>query len=330
MNEKSYFTGPFAPMCEMFVAQRRATGLVYKGQAMLLRLFDNFCKDKQIDNYAITKEIALAWCEKRPNEHENHRHARVGEMKRFAEFLVRQGYSSYLIAEIPGKIIQYTPYIFTTEEMHMLLARIDSLEITASSPIRHLSFPVLFRILYGCGLRISEALALEKRDVDLETGVLHIRHGKNDNERLTPMSASLLERVRAYSVQVHRDTEDNCPFIYKRDFARYSSSAIGKGFIGFMWDVGIPYRGKGYGPRIHDIRHTFVCHNIRNWSENGIPIYSKLPVLSKYLGHSSISSTQWYLRLTAEVYPHIREICEKELGGMYANIPDFSEVLEDE
>jgi integrase len=71
------------------------------------------------------------------------------------------------------------------------------------------------------------------------------------------------------------------------------------------------------------MRHTFICHNIQRWAEAGIPIHSKLIILSKYVGHASTNSTQWYLRLTAEVYPHIREICERELSGFYANIPGF-------
>ena len=94
-------------------------------------------------------------------------------------------------------------------------------------------------------------------------------------------------------------------------------------FRGFLWDVGIPYRGTDFGPRVHDLRHTFICQNLRRWGEQGIPIQNMLPILSKYVGHTSISATQWYLRLAPEVYPHLREICERELGGMYADILHF-------
>ncbi len=110
----------------------------------------------------------------------------------------------------------------------------------------------------------------------------------------------------------------------QKERTAYTTSAISKQFKGFLWDVGIPYRGKDLGPRVHDLRHTFVCHNLQRWAESGVPIQNMLPILSKYLGHTSISATQWYLRLTPEIYPHLREICERELGGMYANIPNFS------
>ena len=123
--------------------------------------------------------------------------------------------------------------------------------------------PLLFRMLYGCGLRISEALALLKSDVDLKDGVLHIRHGKNDRERIVPMSVSLTEECRKYAQAVHKGTADSIPFFYAKEWTPYSKSAIGKFFRGILWDVGIPYREKQLGPRVHDIRHTLCCHNIQ-------------------------------------------------------------------
>jgi integrase len=330
MNQP-YFSGPFAPLCEVFVSQKRAAGLIYKQQAMLLRMFDNFCKGYDIKDYAVTEEIALAWCKKRPNEKDVSRYGRVNEMQRFSEFLVKQGYQSYLLPGLPKRGELHQPYIFTVDEMQRIFKRLDDLEPTNIAPIRHLAIPLLFRILYGCGLRISEALALEKSDVDIDNGILHIRHGKNDRERIVPMAESLTEKCGEYLVQAHRFTPNTMPFIYTKARAAYDKSSITVMFRGFLWDVGIPYRGRDYGPRVHDLRNTFICHNIRRWGEAGIPIQNMLPILSKYVGHSSVSATQWYLRLTPEVYPHLREICERELGGIYAAIPDFrAEVMRDE
>lgn len=318
-----YFTGPFAPMCEIFVAQKRASGLIYKQQAMLLKMFDNFCKGYEIQNYTITKEIAVAWCQKRPNEKGVTRRGRVGEMQRFSVFLSKQGYPSYLLPALPKSGEQHVPYIFTIDELKCIFERLDHLEESCLSPFRHLVYPLLFRMLYGCGLRISEALSLCRQDVDVENGVLHIRHGKNDRERIVPMSDSLTNYCKQYVLKVHHDTPEDMPFFYTKARKHYEKASINKEFRGFLWDVGIPYRGKDLGPHVHDVRHTFVCHNIQKWAEAGIPISNRLPILSKYLGHASVSATQWYLRLTAEVYPHIRQICEAELGGMYADILSF-------
>ena len=328
--EKGYFDGPFASMCELFVAQKRAAGLQYEQQAMLLRMFDNFCKDYEIQNSTITEELAVAWAKQRPNESEVYRHSRVSEMHRFSVFLSKQGYPSYLLLALPRKGERHTPYIFTQDEIRRIFMRLDTFEPT-NRTTRHLVFPVLIRVLYGCGLRISEALALTKTDLDIEHGILHIRHGKNDRERIVPMSDSLREIFRSYLQAAHAKTPRNMPLFFNKDRTAYTRAGITKAFRDVLWDVGIPWRGKYEGPRVHDLRHTFVCHNIRRWAENGIAIQHMLPILSKYIGHTSISATQWYLRLTPEAYPHIREICERELGGMYANIPSFMvEVVGDE
>lgn len=318
----SYFSGPFAPMCEMFVAQKRATGKIYEIQAKELRQFDNFCKDYNVIDFTVTEEIALAWYARRLNEKDSSRRDRLQVTQKFSEFLCKQGYPSYLFPVLPKRSEYHPPYIFNKTEIQKLFERLDALEPTNFST-GHLVYPLLFRTLYGCGLRISEALTLRKEDVDIENGVLHIWHGKNDKERLVPISSSLREQFRDYWDKAHSETSDDIPFFYTKARSEYARSGISQNFKNFLWDVGITYRGKDLGPRVHDLRHTFVCHNIQAWAENGIPISSKLPILSKYLGHKSTMATQWYLRLTAETYPHIREICERELSGFYHGIPNF-------
>lgn len=316
------FTGPFAPMCELFVAQKRATGLLYFTQAKILRQFDAFCNAYDIQDYTITEEIAQVWYQRRPNEKDSSRRDRVQVLQHFSEFLCRQGYPSYLFPVLPKRGETHEPYIFTKEEIHRLFARLDQLEPNNYST-GYLVFPILFRTLYSCGLRISEALNLKKEDVDVKNGILHIWHGKNDKERLLPVSCSLRNMLMEYAETAHAETDDAAPFFYAKTFIPYSRAAVHNQFKGFLWDIGITYRGKDYGPRLHDLRHTMVCHNIQAWVENGIPISSRLPILSKYLGHKSVAATQWYLRLSAEVYPHIREICEKELGEFYNHLPCF-------
>ena len=82
--EKAYFTGPFAPLCEAFVTQKKATGAIYDTQAKLLRQFDNLCKAYNIQEPIITKEIALEWYKQRPNEKLSSRRDRVQVLQQFA------------------------------------------------------------------------------------------------------------------------------------------------------------------------------------------------------------------------------------------------------
>jgi len=324
-----FFTGPFAPMCDLFVSQQRAIGFTYDTQAKRLRRFDDFCKRYDVRNYEITEEIATTYCIRLPNEKDNTRRGRVQVMQIFAEFLVSQGYPSYIPLEKLKRVSAHTPYIFTRDEIKRLFERIDLLEPSnlTTSP---LMLPLLFRVLYGCGLRISEALSLLKQDVNTDTGILYIKHGKNDRERIIPMSGSLLEMCRKFLLEVHSGTPTDMPLFYTKSRTPFCHSAIQQQFRNLLWDIGIPYQGKDVGPRIHDIRHTFICHNIHRWAEAGIPIHSKLPILSKYVGHATTNATQWYLRLTSEIYPDIRKICEHELGNFYGNIVGLAEERGDE
>ena len=330
MDTTFYFSGPFAPMCELFVSQKRATGCKYEQQAKLLRMFDNFSKNYPVNDFVITEELALAWSKKRPNEAEITRYGKIGEMQRFANFLVAQGYPSYLppLHLKPQRL--HVPYIFTHEEMRRIFNYLDNLKPTSASPVMHLSIPLLIRMLYGCGLRISEAIALRMADVDLERGVLHIRHGKNERERLVPMSGSLTAICQNYATQALFGMKGNVPFFYNRRKEPYSKNDFGKRFRSILWDVGIPYYGKERGPSLHDLRHTFACHRLNKWVEEDTDINAMLPVLAAYLGHSSITGTHYYLRLTAEVYPHIISKIEVKLGSIFPQLTDLQGGLEDE
>ena len=317
--KKLYFTGPFEPMCKLFLAEKRAIGVAFNAGEKRLRQFDDFCKDYEIENYVITEKLMTDYCVRRPNESDNARRDRLYVVSSFAKFLVRQGYDSYILQELPKRRSSHKPYIFTKDELNAFFERLDAIEpsnFTTASAV----LPLLFRVLYGCGLRIHEALLLQKCDVDMEQGVFHIRRGKNGHERITPMSESLTLACQKFMATAHKDTADDMAFFYAKSRAAYTQSAINRQFRNLLWDIGIPYLGPKAGPRVHDLRHTFMCHNIQRWAEQGIPIQSKLSILSKYAGHTSVSATQWYLRLTSEVFPHIREICERELGGMYYGI----------
>ena len=252
------FTGPFAPMCEQFVAERREAGRDYSQQEKILRMFDNFSKDYAAEPFVVSEELAQAWSQKRPNETDINRYNRVMEMQRFSKYLVEQGYPSFLTGIRLSKHYTHTPYIFTEDEIRRIFQIADSLETCASVPLRHQVMPVLLRVLYGCGLRISEALELRVANVDLSNGLLHIRHGKNGRERLVPMSESLTQRCQIYTQNVLDGKEPDAFFFCSRLNQPYSRSGVGKSFRGLLWDAGIPYLGKERGPSIHDLRHPYV------------------------------------------------------------------------
>jgi len=319
-NNTPAFSGPFTTMCEMYVRQKRALGFKYEGGIWILRAFDNFSKDFDVQGFHITRELAYAWCQKRPNESNCYHSNRIYEMRKFAEFLVRQGYESYMPRLKLRKESGHTPYVFTVDEMSRIFKHLDQMTPSPCSSLKHLSFPLLYRMLYGCGLRISEALNLTLKDVDIQAGVIRINNGKNNKERLVPISGSLLRRCKQYISEVHHGHDGTHQLIFGRDGRPYCVSNIEKHFRDLMWDVDIPYCGRKLGPRVHDIRHTFVCHRLNQWVRENVDLMVMLPVLSKYLGHENVAGTQWYLKLTAEAYPDVTGKMNELTGYVFPEI----------
>ena len=155
------FTGPFAPMLTEFVVQKRALGYQYIAGYWVLRKFDSFSMNYDVVDYALTKEIVEAWGQKQPNESDVYWTNRILYLQQFAAFLKGQGYSGHTAEMHKSRRSQFKAYVFTHEEMKKLLDVIDSTDYSPSSPYKHLAFPLLYRMLYGCGFRISELLNLK-------------------------------------------------------------------------------------------------------------------------------------------------------------------------
>lgn len=209
---------------------------------------------------------------------------------------------------------RYIPYIFSNDELAVFFRQVDACHYCAEVPHRHLIMPLLFRMLYGCGLRISEALNLKVRDVDLHAGVLTIIDGKFNKDRLVPLSKELLNRCLAYMKQVHLFSNSNAYFFPSPNGQAITKGNIYKNFRRFLWKARISHGGWGKGPRLHDFRHSFAVRCLRRWVLEGKDLTAYLPVLKTYLGHHSFRDTSQYLRLTAELYPDITAKVERTFG----------------
>jgi len=199
----------------------------------------------------------------------------------------------------------------TVSPIMRLFAASDAVRPIAQSRDMHKILPVLIRLLYACGLRISEAVGLRCRDVDLERGVLTVREAKNGKGRLIPVSESLIIRLREYRETTIAWAGDDDFFFMAPDRTMLSPNTVYQRFRRILWAAGIRYGGKGNGPRLHDIRHTFAVHALQKWVETGEDLTAMLPVLSVFMGHKSFSATSRYLRLTAEVYPDAVRMIEQ-------------------
>jgi integrase len=165
----------------------------------------------------------------------------------------------------------------------------------------------LFRLLYCCGLRISEALYLKISDIDFDKGVLSIRGSKFNKDRIIPVSAPLAEMLIRYQALFNRNNAPEDYYFRNKNGTPLRRDQVYDVYRKLLWKAGISHGGKGKGPRLHDLRHVFCVHTLAKQVKDGVDLYVALPILSAYVGHSSVRGTQRYVRLTAEAYPELIE-----------------------
>lgn len=232
--------------------------------------------------------------------------------------MVKQGYPAY----VPDRHLMakggdggFTPRILTHAEIRRVLHVADHIKPSGHSPLRHLVMPEMFRLLYGCGLRVSEALHLKVGDVDLERGVLRLRETKFGKDRQVPPAISLVQRLQRFDQEFGRRPASAYFFPNVRG-GPWHISSVYSFYRKLLARSGISHAGRGKGPRVHDLRHTFAVHRLLHWYREGADLDAKLPVLATYMGHLDILGTQHYLHLTAELFPEITSRSQAHFGDV--------------
>ena len=198
---KIVYESSFKNYIQSHVDLKQAIGYKYETDADHLKRFDQFLAENYPLATSLTKEMVLNWCNKKSYELQANQCARASILRQFGKYLDSISIEAYIIPKgyFPSEK-QYVPHIYTNDELSRFFAETDKCQLLlVNFPYRHLIMPVLFRMIYTCGLRVSEARLLKVGDVDLENGILNIHHSKMDNSRLVPMSASLTEGCRHYS-----------------------------------------------------------------------------------------------------------------------------------
>lgn len=309
-SSKVVFESSLAPLMEQFVREKRAIGYRYEAGAAELGRFDRFLAREAPDDRTLSRAIIHKWLAKRPHESAKRQQGRFSVVRQFATFLTRLGHP----AHVPDRLLAakgltgFTPRILTQDEVGRLLQAVDSLMPIGCSPLRHLVMPEVFRLLYGCGFRLGEVLKLRVDDVDLNRGIVTVRDGKFGKDRLVPPALSLVKRLRTYDVAIEATIGSRPGDAFFFPSHRAGPCRPGAVYVLFrqlLFQCGISHGGAGKGPRVHDLRHTFAVHTLLRWYREGADLDAKLPVLSTYLGHQTLSGTQRYLHLTAELFPEV-------------------------
>ena len=294
-----------------FVTLRRSMGFACTTEAKWLAEFDRYLDRCDHNQCSLPAEIVRDWAKRRVNESDTSLRCRISFIRTFARFLVGNGVSAYIISkeDVPRlRSSSYIPHIFSHHEISKLIAYSNKLAINGGD--RSLCFVI--KLLYCCGLRIGETLRIKVSDVNLDTGVLSVK-GKFQKTRFIPMQPDLVDALRQY---IGDTSPGEYLFPKRSDGGIFSCGDYYNFFRMMLHAVGIPFRGRGFGPRVHDLRHTFAVHSLLLWTQRGVSMSTALPRLSEYLGHKNLQATERYLHLAMEAYPEINRRLSEYTGDI--------------
>ena len=310
-KEEKSFAGEFKQLLEDFIQHKRNLGYKYDTERDNFLRFSKYTLNHKVENKCLNKELVLGWTAKRKNESVKTWEHRASNIRQFALYLQNRGYEAYMpMKHCKIRRTEYVPYIFTHKEIDDFFQAVDSI-LPHSKSDKHHSFPLLFRLLYCCGLRISEACRLKIFDIDFNSGILFVRGSKFSKDRLVPMSESLASMFNKYHDLFNQNNRADDYYFRNKTGTPLKHDHVYKNYRKLLWKVGISHGGKGKGPRLHDLRHTFCVHTLAKQVKEESDLYTALPILSTYLGHSSVGATQRYVRLTTEAYPELIEKVSK-------------------
>ncbi len=301
---------------ETYLAVRRELGSQMRGPEARLRRFVEFLDGEKASG--ITTELALRWATA-PAEATSATWAqRLGDVRRFATWLSATDSQTEIPPQglLPERYSRRPPYIYSDEE----LARIvhEAARLPSPRGLRAWSYATLFGMLAATGLRIGEALALDRDDVDLQAGILRVRSAKFGKSRFVPVHDSTRWALRRYEKRRdHLLPHPGSPpaFLLSERGMRVTQCSARYNFAVVSRAIGLraPTTGgrHGHGPRLHDMRHRLAVRTLIRWYQEGRNVERELPKLSTYLGHGHVADTYWYLEAVPEL---LRLATERALG----------------
>jgi integrase len=204
---------------------------------------------------------------------------------------------------MPYRYYRKPPYIYSDDEIERLIA--EASELPSSNGLRASSFSTLFGLIAVTGMRVSEALKLDREDVDLEQGTLTIRRTKFGKSRFVPVHSSTRDVLKRYDeLRVRVFPRPATPaFLVSERGTRITEWTARYTFAKISQQIGLRAAAKGHGrgPRIHDMRHRFAAHTLIEWYRAGVDVERELPKLATYLGHVHVNETYWYLEAVPEL-----------------------------
>jgi integrase len=297
-----------------YLRLRRALGFRLLNSGRLLADFVGFCDNAGAAT--ITTDVALAWAV-RPLGDPGWSAQRLGVVRGFAKWLQALDPSTEVppTGLLPGRNRRATPYLYSSSEISSLLEAARGLH----PPLRAATYETFFGLLATTGMRVGEAIRLDRSHLSLPDGLLTIYGTKFNKSRQLPLHPSTVEALRAYE----RRRDELCPratapsfFVGTTAGTRLAYSTVAATFSRLVPMAGIVARSSRCRPRMHDLRHSFAVVTLLDWYRCGSEVQPLLPLLSTYLGHADPKWTYWYLSASPELLALAADRLQATLGSL--------------
>ena len=324
---KYVYESAFAPEMNRYLELLSGAGRYIDRIQSSLRGLDRYLVAYGLEQRTLHAETVSAWV-KTKNVSSHTKAKDVSNINGFAKFLVSLGIDASS-PEPHKKRSEYVPYAFSDAEIQRIVSAADNLEVGQYLTRSSLVFPILLRLLYGCGLRLGEGRSLRWKDVDFERGILTIREAKNQKQRFVPMSATATELLTDYRAMTQND--GICT-----DYLFESNHAPGKPFRNksfYEWFqkalriAGIHYARQSTwerGPCPHCLRHCFTLKSFLKSESEGRRFEDTAPFLAAYLGHDGPKELETYLSTNHSVYTQSHKRMDAAIGHVFPEV-DFNE-----
>jgi integrase len=243
----------------------------------------------------------------------DHWRRRLGWVRGFARYLATIDPESDVPSKdlLPARGDRVTPHIYSEAEIVALMAAAR----TVRPPSTAASIETVIGLMASTGLRLGEALGLDRQHVDLDQGVLQVRAAKQSKQRDVPLHPTTTGALRDYArVRDRYVPEPETPAFFVNGVGtRLSKHTVHPAFRKLIRQVGLEGRGQRTRPRLHDLRHSFAVRTLLDWYRSGAEVEREMPLLSTYLGHVQPVSTYWYL----QAVPELLELIGRRLDGEF-------------
>jgi integrase len=297
--------------CDEYLALRRALGFKLTRHGRLLPNLIAYLD--AAGETTVTTRLALEWATV-PAGHTQEWAVRLSIARGFARYLrTLDGRAEVPPADLlPRCRHRPAPYLYSDAQIAALMAATDTLGL----PITKATYRTLIGLLAVTGMRIGEALALDRSDVDLRAGYVTVRAGKSNAARELPVHASTLAALREYGrVRDRRwPRPKSSAFFLSAAGTRLLYPNVYRTFRGLLTQAGLPVHADGRAPRIHDARHSFAVNTLIDLYRAEVDVAAWMPRLSSYLGHSAPAGTFWYLQATPELLALAADRLERAEG----------------